>query len=76
MSWLIGAGVYLLIGVILFLLIVFTDPWGFLALYWAVPIIFFYPLLFIRSWYWSITEKWDKWKKRRELKKSNRYGGK
>ncbi|AKQ08466.1 hypothetical protein PQE66_gp151 [Bacillus phage PBC2] len=72
MSWLVGAGIYLLIGVILFLVIVFTDPWGFLALYWTIPIIFFYPLLFVKSWYEQITEKWDKWKKRRELKKSNK----
>ncbi|QOV08303.1 hypothetical protein Kirov_104 [Bacillus phage Kirov] len=72
MSWLIGIGIYLGIGVALFLGILFTDPWGFLALYYAIPIIFFYPLLVVRSWYESIHDKWSSWKKRRALKKSNK----
>lgn len=72
MSWLIGAGIYLLIGVVLFLVILFTDPWGFLALYYAIPIILFYPLLFVKSWYEELSDKWRTWKKRRALKKSNK----
>jgi len=72
MTWLVGAGIYLLIGVILFLVILFTDPWGFLALYYAIPIIFFYPLLMAKSFYEGITDKWNSWKKRRALKKSNK----
>jgi hypothetical protein len=50
LTWiLIALGVYVLIGVILFLWAIFTDPWGGLILAYAPLIIFGYPYLWIRA---------------------------
>lgn len=51
-TWIvIGAIFYFLIGAGILLYGMKTDPWGFLLLYAAIPLILFWPFFIARSWF-------------------------